>query len=240
MSWTFRVQFLFGELTQENTASSIVSTHRRNINQPLGILLCSTYLHLLLNNQLLCLKYHHPSRRKNLLKHPSPLQTRQLSEAETGSPWGKWNDQSVNWSMIASILTSLRLHGCGGHFYSGQQVLVLSQHKIGSSLCSSLSDAYKVALAPHHPWFLRQAAELVFLALPDRQYFLRLVCVHSQEEALPVLHAINHALTQVHTQTQRILAERNMLELPWLHVNWTETEDSVTDWFILVTYTNIF
>ncbi|XP_044040197.1 ceramide-1-phosphate transfer protein-like [Siniperca chuatsi] len=75
-------------------------------------------------------------------------------------------------------------------------------------------DAYNVALAPHHPWMLRQAAEFVFLALPDRQYFLQLVCVQSQREATPVLHIIIHALTQVHAQTQRILAEHDMLELP--------------------------
>ncbi|XP_033466042.1 ceramide-1-phosphate transfer protein-like isoform X2 [Epinephelus lanceolatus] len=75
-------------------------------------------------------------------------------------------------------------------------------------------EAYKVALAPHHPWMLRQAAEFVFLALPDRQYFLQLVCVMNQEEAVPVLHTIIHALMLVHTQTQRILAEHNMLELP--------------------------
>ncbi|KAL7375586.1 hypothetical protein ABVT39_020316 [Epinephelus coioides] len=75
-------------------------------------------------------------------------------------------------------------------------------------------EAYKVALAPHHPWMLRQAAEFVFLALPDRQYFLQLVCVTNQEEAVPVLHTIIHALMLVHTQTQRILAEHNMLELP--------------------------
>ncbi|XP_045921466.1 ceramide-1-phosphate transfer protein [Micropterus dolomieu] len=75
-------------------------------------------------------------------------------------------------------------------------------------------DAYKVALAPHHPWVLRQAAEFVFLALPDRQYFLQLVCVKSQWEATPVLQVIIHALTLVHTQTQQILAEHNMLELP--------------------------
>ncbi|XP_051260076.1 ceramide-1-phosphate transfer protein [Dicentrarchus labrax] len=75
-------------------------------------------------------------------------------------------------------------------------------------------DAYKVALAPHHPWVLRQAAEFVFLALPDRHYFLQLVCVQSQREATPVLRIIIHALTLVHTQTQRILSEHNLLELP--------------------------
>lgn len=82
------------------------------------------------------------------------------------------------------------------------------------SWSSFLRDAYKVALAPHHPWVLRQAAELVFLALPERQYFLQLVCVQNQQEATPVLRVIIHALMLVHTRTQRILAEHGMLELP--------------------------
>ncbi|XP_030018262.1 ceramide-1-phosphate transfer protein-like [Sphaeramia orbicularis] len=75
-------------------------------------------------------------------------------------------------------------------------------------------EAYRVALAPHHHWVLRQAAELVFLALPERKYFLKLVCVQSQQEATPILRIIIHALTLVHTQTQRILEQNNMLELP--------------------------
>ncbi|KAL6118195.1 uncharacterized protein ACO6RY_03042 [Pungitius sinensis] len=74
--------------------------------------------------------------------------------------------------------------------------------------------AYMVALAPHHPWFLRQAAEFVFLALPDRTFFLRLVCARSQREATPLLHAVIRALERVHSRTQRILSERGMLELP--------------------------
>ncbi|KAM8898559.1 ceramide-1-phosphate transfer protein isoform 2-T2 [Spinachia spinachia] len=74
--------------------------------------------------------------------------------------------------------------------------------------------AYMVALAPHHPWVLRQAAEFLFLALPDRPFFLRLVCARSQREATPLLHAIIHALELVHSRTQRILAEHGMLELP--------------------------
>lgn len=85
---------------------------------------------------------------------------------------------------------------------------------IGFSVSSSLRDAYKVALAPHHPWLLHRAAELVFLALPERRYFLQLVCVQSQQEATPILHVIIHALTLVHTQTQQILSEHDMLELP--------------------------
>uniref|UniRef100_A0A3B3H7B2 Si:ch73-269m23.5 n=1 Tax=Oryzias latipes TaxID=8090 RepID=A0A3B3H7B2_ORYLA len=83
-----------------------------------------------------------------------------------------------------------------------------------NSAACLLRDAYMVALAPHHPWLLRQAAEVVFLALPDRQYFLQLVCVQKQEEAAPVLRIIIHALTQVHTRTQQILEEHGMLELP--------------------------
>ncbi|XP_030609779.1 ceramide-1-phosphate transfer protein-like [Archocentrus centrarchus] len=75
-------------------------------------------------------------------------------------------------------------------------------------------DAYKVALAPHHPWVLRQAAEFVFLALPNRKYFLQLVCVENQQEATPILRIMIHALNLVHTQTQLLLTEQDMLELP--------------------------
>ncbi|XP_061620021.1 ceramide-1-phosphate transfer protein-like isoform X1 [Phyllopteryx taeniolatus] len=76
------------------------------------------------------------------------------------------------------------------------------------------SDAYQVALAPHHPWVLRQAAELVFVALPDREHFLRLVCAQNQPEAEPVLRVISRALEKVHGATQRILEEHAMLDLP--------------------------
>ncbi|KAL3050922.1 hypothetical protein OYC64_001238 [Pagothenia borchgrevinki] len=85
------------------------------------------------------------------------------------------------------------------------------QFKTPGELCR---DAYIVALAPHHPWVLRQAAEFVFLALPERQYFLQLVCVQTQQEAAPVLQIIINALELVHAQTQRILAQHDMLELP--------------------------
>lgn len=71
-----------------------------------------------------------------------------------------------------------------------------------------------MALAPYHHWVLRQAAELVFIALPDRQYFLQLVCAQHQEEATPIMNIIIQALTVVHQRTQHILAQHNMLELP--------------------------
>ncbi|XP_034757136.1 ceramide-1-phosphate transfer protein [Etheostoma cragini] len=75
-------------------------------------------------------------------------------------------------------------------------------------------DAYRLALAPHHPWVLRQAAEFLFPALPDRGFFLQLVCVQTQRDAAPVLRTVIDALALVHAQTQRILAEHGMLELP--------------------------
>lgn len=78
----------------------------------------------------------------------------------------------------------------------------------------SLREAYRAALAPHHPWMLRQAAELVFLALPERRHFLRLVCVETQQEASPVLRLVIRALGRVHARTQRILAQRGLLALP--------------------------
>ncbi|XP_041925398.1 ceramide-1-phosphate transfer protein [Alosa sapidissima] len=75
-------------------------------------------------------------------------------------------------------------------------------------------EAYRQALAPHHPWLLRQAAEVAFGAMPARKVFLELVCVTSQEEAKPVMRTLVAAIKKVHHRTQRMLEERNMLELP--------------------------
>lgn len=75
-------------------------------------------------------------------------------------------------------------------------------------------EAYRQALAPHHPWLLRQAAEVAFGAMPDRKLFLDLVCVSSQEEAEPVMRTLVTAIGKVHERTQRELEERGMLDLP--------------------------
>uniref|UniRef100_A0A8C6UXJ8 Si:ch73-269m23.5 n=1 Tax=Neogobius melanostomus TaxID=47308 RepID=A0A8C6UXJ8_9GOBI len=75
-------------------------------------------------------------------------------------------------------------------------------------------EAYAVALAPHHSWFLQSAAELVFVALPDRKYFLRLVCVRSQSEAAPALRVVIQGLALVHQRTQEILERNGLLLLP--------------------------
>ncbi|XP_072315372.1 ceramide-1-phosphate transfer protein-like [Eucyclogobius newberryi] len=75
-------------------------------------------------------------------------------------------------------------------------------------------EAYSVALAPHHSWFLQSAAELVLAALPDRKYFLQLVCVSSQSEAAPALRVVIRALTRVHERTNEILERHTLLLLP--------------------------
>ncbi|XP_063042917.1 ceramide-1-phosphate transfer protein [Engraulis encrasicolus] len=75
-------------------------------------------------------------------------------------------------------------------------------------------EAYREALAPHHPWLLRQAAEVAFGAMPPRRVFLELVCVRSQRRATPVMRTLARAIQEVHARTQRALEQRGMLELP--------------------------
>ncbi|KAG5852011.1 hypothetical protein ANANG_G00057910 [Anguilla anguilla] len=75
-------------------------------------------------------------------------------------------------------------------------------------------EAYEQALAPHHPWLLRRAAEVAFLAMPEWDTFFRLVCVQSQAEAAPVLDRVVRAIEEVYSRTQGALQEHGMLELP--------------------------
>ncbi|XDV46591.1 hypothetical protein PO909_014464 [Leuciscus waleckii] len=84
----------------------------------------------------------------------------------------------------------------------------------GRSMGELCRDAYLEVLAPHHPWLVQRAAELVFHAMPDRKVFLQLVCVRTQEEAEPVIHVIVAAIQEIHRRTQRELEIRNMLDLP--------------------------
>ncbi|XP_039516782.1 ceramide-1-phosphate transfer protein [Pimephales promelas] len=84
----------------------------------------------------------------------------------------------------------------------------------GRSMGELCRDAYLEVLAPHHPWLVQRAAELVFHAMPDRKVFLQLVCVQTQEEAEPVIHVVVAAIQEIHQRTQRELEMRNMLDLP--------------------------
>ncbi|KAL3971223.1 protein cornichon [Sarotherodon galilaeus] len=80
-----------------------------------------------------------------------------------------------------------------------------------SDLCR---EAYKSTLAQHHTWYIRKAAELAFIALPERGFFFRLVCVQNQEELSKVLHRVSRAIGEVYDRTQKALEEHGMLDLP--------------------------
>jgi len=80
-----------------------------------------------------------------------------------------------------------------------------------SELCR---EAYQSTLAHHHTWFVRRAAELAFIALPERGFFYRLVCVQNQEELSGVLLRVVAAIQEVYDRTQEILQENKMLDLP--------------------------
>ncbi|XP_035289954.1 glycolipid transfer protein domain-containing protein 2 [Anguilla anguilla] len=80
-----------------------------------------------------------------------------------------------------------------------------------SELCR---EAYQQTLAHHHSWLVRRAAELAFLALPDRGFFFRLVCVHNQDDLALVLNRVVRAIGEVYQRTQNALEEYSMLNLP--------------------------
>ncbi|KAM8897479.1 glycolipid transfer protein domain-containing protein 2 [Spinachia spinachia] len=80
-----------------------------------------------------------------------------------------------------------------------------------SELCR---EAYQSTLANHHTWFVRRAAELAFIAMPERGFFFKLVCVRSQEELKAVLNRVVQAIGEVYDRTQKALEENNMLDLP--------------------------
>ncbi|XP_042287110.1 glycolipid transfer protein domain-containing protein 2 isoform X2 [Thunnus albacares] len=80
-----------------------------------------------------------------------------------------------------------------------------------SELCR---EAYQNTLAHHHTWFVRRAAELAFIAMPERSFFFRLVCVQNQEELSIVLSRVVQAIGEVYDRTQKALEDNGMLDLP--------------------------
>ncbi|CAL8364870.1 unnamed protein product [Lota lota] len=80
-----------------------------------------------------------------------------------------------------------------------------------SELCR---EAYQSTLAHHHTWFVRRAAELAFIALPERGFFFRLVCVQNQEELSRLLLHVVAAIVEVYDRTEGILQDNGMLDLP--------------------------
>lgn len=80
-----------------------------------------------------------------------------------------------------------------------------------SELCR---EAYQSTLANHHTWFVRRAAELAFIAIPERGFFYRLVCVQNQEGLAKILNRVAQAIGEVYDRTQKALEENGMLDLP--------------------------
>lgn len=80
-----------------------------------------------------------------------------------------------------------------------------------SDLCK---ETYQRTLAQHHTWWVRRAAELAFIAMPERPYFYQLVCVDTQAEAAVVLERVVRAIGEVYRRTEVALEEHDMLNLP--------------------------
>lgn len=80
-----------------------------------------------------------------------------------------------------------------------------------SELCR---ESYQNSLSKHHTWFVRRAAELAFIAMPERGFFFRLVCVEDQQGLSTVLKKVVRAIDEVYDRTQKALEESDMLDLP--------------------------
>ncbi|XP_004685166.1 PREDICTED: glycolipid transfer protein domain-containing protein 2 [Condylura cristata] len=84
----------------------------------------------------------------------------------------------------------------------------------GPDASAQCSDAYGTALAPHHPWVVRQAVRVAFLAFPGRARLLELACPGTREaEARAALARGAATLEDVYNRTQSLLAERGMMQL---------------------------
>ncbi|XP_057183360.1 glycolipid transfer protein domain-containing protein 2 isoform X2 [Triplophysa rosa] len=80
-----------------------------------------------------------------------------------------------------------------------------------SDLCR---ETYRLTLAQYHTWWVRRAAELAFIAIPERPYFYQLVCVDTQAEAAVVLERVVREIGEVYERTEVALDEHDMLKLP--------------------------
>lgn len=80
-----------------------------------------------------------------------------------------------------------------------------------SELCR---ESYQNSLSKHHTWFVRRAAEVAFIAMPERSFFFRLVCVGNQQELSVALTRVVRAIDEVYERTQKALEKNGMLDLP--------------------------
>ncbi|GAB1296358.1 Glycolipid transfer protein domain-containing protein 2 [Apodemus speciosus] len=84
----------------------------------------------------------------------------------------------------------------------------------GPDAGTQCGDAYSTALAPHHPWLIRQAARLAILALPSRGRLLQLACPGTGEAGARIaLARAARVLEDVYNRTQGLLAGHGLLQL---------------------------
>ncbi|KAM4747511.1 glycolipid transfer protein domain-containing protein 2 [Rhinophrynus dorsalis] len=80
-----------------------------------------------------------------------------------------------------------------------------------SDLCA---DAYHKTLAHYHSWFIRQVAEVAFIAMPPLEEMYKVVCVKDHVEARLVLLTTVDAIVKVYNITQEVYTKNGMLDLP--------------------------
>ncbi|KAG9471427.1 hypothetical protein GDO78_014771 [Eleutherodactylus coqui] len=80
-----------------------------------------------------------------------------------------------------------------------------------SDMCAA---AYHETLAHHHSWFIRQVAEVAFLALPPVEDMYKVICVRDHAEAKVVLMTTVDTIVKVYNLTQELYTTNHMLDLP--------------------------
>ncbi|XP_077326856.1 glycolipid transfer protein domain-containing protein 2 isoform X2 [Lithobates pipiens] len=80
-----------------------------------------------------------------------------------------------------------------------------------SEMCA---DAYHKTLSHYHSWFIRQIAEVAFLAMPPLEEMYKLICVQDHNEAKVVLLTTVDSIVKVYNITQDLYTINNMLDLP--------------------------
>ncbi|XP_072255404.1 ceramide-1-phosphate transfer protein-like isoform X2 [Pyxicephalus adspersus] len=84
-------------------------------------------------------------------------------------------------------------------------------HDKTSEMCA---EAYHKTLSHYHSWFIRQVAEVAFLAMPPVEDMYKIVCVKDHEEAKVVLLTTVDSIVKVYNITQELYTINNMLDLP--------------------------
>ncbi|XP_034286716.1 glycolipid transfer protein domain-containing protein 2 isoform X1 [Pantherophis guttatus] len=108
--------------------------------------------------------------------------------------------------------TLLRLH-------RALKWLELFLHKLGTSQKDEKSsrmcaEAYRVALAPYHSWWVQQAVALAFLAMPSRQELYHIIVRGEKPAAGAIVLTTVESLSRVYNVTQEVYSAHGMLELP--------------------------